>query len=51
MGDQLWIAALLLGVFVLYVVAKVRAYMRQSDRNWREVDKTKLEQWDDEDEW
>lgn len=47
MADQIWIAALLLAVFVLYVAAKVLGYMRKSDRDWREVDKTKLKEWED----
>ena len=51
MGEQIWIAALLLGAFVLYVLVKVLGYMRKSERDWREVDKTKLREWDDEEEW
>ena len=34
--------------FVIYVVAKVRMYMKQSDEEWQQVDKSKLRTWDDE---
>jgi hypothetical protein len=41
---------LLLAIIVVYVVAKVRYYMRVSDEQWRRVDKSKLVDWrDDED--
>jgi inner membrane protein involved in colicin E2 resistance len=50
MGEQFWIAALLLGAFVLYVSVKVVAYMRKSEQDWQQVDKTKLREWDDDEE-
>ncbi len=51
MDERFWIAVLILAVFVLYVVAKVIGYMRQSEREWQQVDKSKLNAWDnDEDE-
>ena len=49
MDDRFWIAVILLVVFGLYVAGKVFAAMRKSEREWREVDKSKLETWDDED--
>ncbi|MEE4163456.1 MAG: hypothetical protein V2I25_13205 [Woeseiaceae bacterium] len=36
---------LLLAIIVVYVVAKVRYYMRVSDEQWRRVDKSKLVDW------
>lgn len=51
MGEQIWIAALLLGAFVLYVLAKVVGYMRKSEQDWQQVDKTKLREWEDDEEW
>ena len=42
-----WIALLLLGVFCLYVLAKVVGYMRESEAQWQRVDKSKLREWDD----
>ncbi len=35
-------------VFVIvYTIAKVVGYMRQSEREWERVDKSKLKEWDD----
>jgi len=51
MEDQIWIVALLLGGFALYVVAKVIGYMRKSERDWQEVDKSRLKEWEDDEEW
>jgi hypothetical protein len=50
MDERLWIAALIIAGFALYVVAKVIGYMRQSERQWKEVDKSKLKKWVDDDE-
>lgn len=44
-----WIALLLLGLFFVYVLAKVIRYMRASEAQWQRVDKSKLREWDDED--
>ncbi len=50
MPEQLWIAVFILAGVIIYVFAKVRMYMRQSDAQWNQVDKTKLKEWqDDED--
>jgi hypothetical protein len=49
MDDRLWIVALIMGLFALYVAAKVIGYMRQSERQWKAVDKSKLKAWDDND--
>jgi len=49
---EFWVAAIILGVFVIYVVAKVRMYMRQSgqsDAEWQQVDKSRLKTWVDDD--
>lgn len=50
MDERLWIVALIMAGFALYVVAKVVGYMRQSERQWKEVDKSKLKRWKDDDE-
>jgi len=49
MEPALWVVALIMTVFVIYVVAKIRMYMRQSEEQWRHVDKSKLKSWEDED--
>ena len=48
-ANLLSISVLIL-VIVIWVIAKVRHYMRVSDEQWRRVDKSKLVTWaDDED--
>ena len=46
---SIWLALLLVGVVLIYVIAKVISNMRQSEKDWQQVDKTKLKKWDDED--
>ena len=37
-------------VFVIaYTIAKVIQYMRESEEQWRHVDKSKLRKWEDDD--
>jgi hypothetical protein len=40
---------LLIAVVIIYVIAKVVENMRTSERQWREVDKSKLKKWEDDD--
>ena len=47
MSEELQLALAFLFVFAVYVFAKVRAYMKQSDADWSQIDKTKLKEWDD----
>lgn len=42
---------IMIALIVIYTIAKVLQYMRLSDEQWREVDKSKLKQWEEEDEW
>ena len=42
---------IMIAIIVIYTIAKVLEYMRLSDEQWRQVDKTKLKEWDDDDEW
>lgn len=42
----IWIV-LFIAVVIVYTVAKVRDLMRRSDEQWRDVDKSKLREWDD----
>lgn len=39
----------LIAVVVIYTIAKVIEYSRKSDQQWREVDKSKLREWEDDD--
>ena len=38
-------------VIVVYTIAKVISYNRLSKQQWEQVDKSKLKEWDDEDDW
>ena len=49
MPDGLWPILILIAIIVLYAISKVRYYMRKSDEQWQQVDKSKLREWDDED--
>ena len=42
---------IIIAIVIVYTIAKVRDLMRRSDEQWREVDKSKLREWDDDDEW
>lgn len=37
--------------FAVYVAAKVYALNRQSQRDWENTDKSRLKEWEDEDDW
>jgi len=49
MPDGLWPIIILIAIVIAWVLSKVRYYMRKSEQQWREVDKSKLVKWDDED--
>ncbi len=40
---------IMIAVVIIYVLAKVKVYLRRSEQQWREVDKSKLREWQDED--
>ena len=42
---------IMIAVIVIYTIAKVLQYMRLSDKQWDQVDKTKLKEWDDDEDW
>jgi hypothetical protein len=44
---SIWLALLLVGAVLIYVIAKVISNMRQSEKDWQGVDKTKLKKWED----
>lgn len=51
MPDGLIYLLLFIAVVIVYTIAKVIGYVRQSERQWQEVDKSKLKEWDDDEEW
>lgn len=40
----------MIAVIIVYTIAKVVRYNRLSEQQWKQVDKSKLKEWDD-DEW
>ena len=51
MPDTLTLILIFIAVVIVYTIARIRDLMRQSDKQWSEVDKSKLREWDDDDEW
>ncbi len=51
MPEGLWPILILIAIVVVYVLAKVVHYMRVSEQQWERVDKSKLKEWDDDDDW
>ncbi len=51
MPSGLILLLIMIALIVIYTIAKVLQYMRLSDEQWRDVDKSKLKEWEDDDEW
>jgi hypothetical protein len=49
MPEGLPFLLIFIAIVIVYTIAKVVSYMRQSERQWEQVDKSKLKVWDDED--
>jgi hypothetical protein len=49
MPEGLTFLLIFIAIVVVYTIAKVVSYMRQSERQWEQVDKSKLKVWDEED--
>jgi hypothetical protein len=41
----------MIAVIIVYTIAKVVSYNRLSQKQWEQVDKSKLKDWEDDDEW
>jgi len=41
----------MIAVIIIYTIAKVVDYNRLSKKQWEQVDKSKLKEWEDDDEW
>ena len=50
MSKGLFFILVMIAVIIIYTIAKVISYNRLSEQQWRQVDKSKLKEWDD-DEW
>ncbi len=51
MPEGLLFLLIMIALIVVYTIVKVLQYMRLSDKQWDEVDKSKLKEWEDEDDW
>jgi hypothetical protein len=51
MSEGFWPVVFIIVGIIVWVLAKVVANVRKSERQWREVDKSKLKEWQDDDEW
>ena len=40
---------IMIAIVVIYTSAKVIEHVKKSEQQWRDVDKSKLREWDDED--
>ena len=48
---SLVILLVFIAAVIVYTIAKVIALNRLSQQQWEETDKSKLKEWDDEDDW
>ncbi|NNF40305.1 MAG: hypothetical protein HKN64_02920 [Woeseiaceae bacterium] len=51
MPDGLLFLLILIAAVVLYTLVRVIQYVRLSEKQWRQVDKSKLKEWQDDDDW
>ena len=51
MPKGLLLLLVLIGVVIVYTIARVVSLNRLSQQQWEEVDKSKLKEWEDDDEW
>jgi len=51
MPDGLYLLLAFIAVVIIYTIGKVLSYNRLSEQQWEQVDKSKLKEWDDEDDW
>ena len=51
MPEGLWPVIAIVAIVVVWVIAKVVANMKKSARQWQQVDRSKLREWDDDEDW
>lgn len=49
MHEGLWPVLAIIAIVIVYTIVKIVENMRKSERQWREVDKSKLREWKDDD--
>ncbi|MCH8865573.1 MAG: hypothetical protein IID58_01850 [Proteobacteria bacterium] len=47
MPEGLWPILVMIAAVIVYAIAKVIRYMRESEKQWQQVDKSKLKEWVD----
>ena len=50
MPDGLIFLLIMIALIIVYTIAKILRYIRLSEKQWEQVDKSKLKEWED-DEW
>lgn len=51
MPEGLWPVLAFIAIVIIYVIAKVIENVKKSEQQWLQVDKSKLREWDDDDDW
>ena len=51
MSKELVFLLVMIAVIIVYTIAKVINYNRLSKEQWEQVDKSKLKEWDEDDDW
>jgi len=51
MPDGLLPILAFIAIVIIYVIAKVIENVKKSEQQWLQVDKSKLRDWDDDDDW
>lgn len=51
MPDGLTLLLVFIALVIVYTIAKIARLMRRSERQWKQVDKSKLKEWKDDDDW
>ena len=51
MPEGLWLILVFIALVIIYTIAKVFEYMKRSEQQWRKVDKSKLREWDEDNDW
>ena len=51
MPDGLTFLLVMIALIIVYTIVRVVQYVRPSEKQWGQVDKSKLKEWKDDDEW
>ena len=51
MPEGSWLVVAIVAIVVAWAIGEIVSNMKKSERQWRDVDKSKLRDWDDEDDW